>query len=130
MENKNTITGFEFLYTVATGYDQYYEGYTITTAFESDIEIGDTTIEDTIIQAMDVDNYTVKKIIDKLNSENFYPNFLEELRAYHLPDIPADTKYSITIALGCRSEHHNLDDVTTQSIIELHQYLKKTFNVK
>jgi len=130
MENKNIFDGFEFLYRVGERNNQYYEAYTITTKFESYIEVGDTSLDDVVILGKDVDNYTVMKIIKKLISENFYSNLLEELKINDLPTNPKNTVYSITLGLGSRSEQHYLNDVTTKSIIELHQYLKREFGVK
>ncbi len=130
MENKNTIDGFEFLYTVRKGNDQYYEGYTVATTFESDLEVGDTSLENAVILAKDIDSYTCRKIVNKLNSEDFYSKLLEELKSSDLPENPKNTKYSITLGLGSRSEQHYLNEVATKSIIELHQYLKREFGVK
>lgn len=130
MENNNKITGFEFLYTMSEGYNQYYEGFTISTLFESDIEIGDTRKEDTVILAKDVDQSTVNAIIQKLNDEHFYHSLLKELQQDQLIGKDENEKYRVSIGFGCRAEDHNLMGCTTSSIELLHTYLKELFDVK
>lgn len=129
MQNKNTINGFELLFRIDMGMNQYYEGYTITTLFESYVEIADTNREESVLFEADVDENKVRNIIDKLQKEHFYIRLLDELKSSELPSNPEKVKYSLTLGLGCRSEQHYLNDVTTPSVKELLEYLRKEFQV-
>lgn len=129
MKNNKILDGFELLFRIDLGMNQYYEGYTLSLLFDSYVEIADTSLADIVLFETDVDKKTVQKIIDKLRNQDFYSKFVEELKSNELPSNPDNVKYSLSVGLGCRSEQHFLNEATTQSVIDLLQYLREEFSV-